>query len=444
MSLNLLAITTAFILIILYLIKYTYKLQIKEYRFDRLKAHVEDMGLLHFLYGFDIRTPSVRHARNIFILFVGCIFVSAVSSITPVTLLAGFILVALSPFIALGLSLFATFLTQIPVAWYRARYVEQARQKLRAIRPVSIGITGSYGKSTTKEYLHQILGYRYRVAKTERNQNTDVGVALSVLNNVTPQTEFFVAEMGAYKMGEITAITDFVQPKIGIITSIGSQHLSLFGGKEELFMAKSELARALPADGVLFVASNIAKIYKLRLRKIALCPVVEYEVVENDPHLTAIRAATAVAQQMGLSHEDVHNAVEHIQKPSHLKPRIHSKGYTLIDSSYNSSVEGFISHLHMLKNIRKQKKIVLTSGIIELGKDRESFYGRILEELPLHTTFYTSDKIFKRVADHLRIHSVVYMSNHYRLIHTIEHSLSPESALLIEGRFRPDFLERLL
>jgi len=122
-----------------------------------------------------------------------------------------------------------------------------------------IGITGSYGKSSTKEFLATILSAKYKVCKTSANRNSEIGVAETVLRELKPEHEIFIVEMGAYRTGEIKAICDIVHPTIGVLTAVSEQHLALFGSLEATKKAKYELIEALPENGIaIFNADNRA------------------------------------------------------------------------------------------------------------------------------------------------------------------------------------------
>ncbi len=441
----LLLIAVGLCLALIYMIKHVYVFQIKEYRFDRVRARIQDLGILHLLYGPDIQTPSKRHPRNIAILSVGMVCITIVSLLIPQTAVYGVALIVLAPVIAFAITAGAVLLTSIPVWIYRRRIVARASDILAYVQPTVIGITGSYGKSTTKDYLYAILASRFETVKTDRNQNTDVGVALSAVRHLKKGVRYFVVEMGAYRRGEIAHIVKFTHPSIAVITALGTQHLALFGSKERLFQAKSEIALSLPPDGRLFVASSIDRMYRLRLTKLAPCPVEEYESVPHDPHTSALHAAQAVARYLGISEEEITRAVERMEKPATITPHTHPRGYEYIDSSYSSNVDGFISHVHLLKSLRKRNKIVLTSGIIELGGYRGEAYRRILSEMPSHVVVYTTDRTLSSEAARSRKASqVVYHKSSYGLFDHVCRLLDSDTAILIEGKFRQDFVDRII
>jgi UDP-N-acetylmuramoyl-tripeptide--D-alanyl-D-alanine ligase len=135
-------------------------------------------------------------------------------------------------------------------AGFRRMFVERARRNLSQAGPVVIGITGSYGKTSTKEYLAHILGARYHVLATPKSYNTLMGVCLVINNDLAGSEtyDYFIVEMGAYIQGEIRRICDLTKPQISIITAVGPQHLERFGSLEATARAKYEIGS--PADGV--------------------------------------------------------------------------------------------------------------------------------------------------------------------------------------------------
>lgn len=149
------------------------------------------------------------------------------------------------------------FLMSFPTEMYRDYIVEKATEKLKKMdKLLVIGVTGSYGKSSTKEYIAQVLSKKFHVVKTKGTNNTPIGIARAVLSQVTKETEIFVVEMGAYKRKEIKELCNIVHPKIGILTAVSDQHLSLFGSIEKTMQAKYELIDALPRDGIALFNGN--------------------------------------------------------------------------------------------------------------------------------------------------------------------------------------------
>lgn len=187
---------------------------------------------------------------------------------------------------------------------------------------IVVGITGSWGKTTTKEQVAFILKQKYRVFKTIGNHNTILGVAKDILN-MPLNSQVFVCEMGAYKRGDIKEICNLVHPKVGIITAIGPMHLERFGSLEEIKKTKLEL----------FDFADI-KISPDENWQTKICDFFKVDPVKDFP--------------------SVKNRQEIIE----------SNGMTIIDDSYNSNPVGFKKALEKMKG---KPKILVTPGMIELG-----------------------------------------------------------------------------
>ena len=129
-------------------------------------------------------------------------------------------------------------------------YVNDARRIIGEMPSLKVvGITGSYGKTSTKHYLNRILSEQFNVVMTPGSFNTPMGVTRTIREMLKPYTEIFICEMGAKQRGDIKEICDIVHPQYGIITAVGEQHMESFKSIENVQRTKFELADALPADG---------------------------------------------------------------------------------------------------------------------------------------------------------------------------------------------------
>lgn len=134
------------------------------------------------------------------------------------------------------------------------RYIRDARRIL-AGRPdlIVVGITGSYGKTSAKNFLHALLGAKYNVLMTPESYNTTLGVVRTIREQLQPHHEVFIVEMGAKNPGDIREICDLVHPRYGILTSIGEQHLETFHTIDNIIRTKFELPESLPPEGCAFL-----------------------------------------------------------------------------------------------------------------------------------------------------------------------------------------------
>ena len=165
-------------------------------------------------------------------------------------------------------------LLNLPVEKGIARhYVNDARRILRAMPGlIVIGITGSYGKTSAKNFLYTLLSSKYNVLMTPESYNTTMGVVRTIREQLRPYHEIFIVEMGAKNPGDIREICELVRPKYGILTAIGEQHLETFKTIDNIIRTKFELADAIPADGAVFL--NFDNLH-IRQHKTA-CRVISY------------------------------------------------------------------------------------------------------------------------------------------------------------------------
>lgn len=281
-------------------------------------------------------------------------------------------------------------------------YVNDAKKMLRSMPNLTvIGITGSYGKTSTKNYLYALLNAKYNVLMTPESFNTTMGVVRTVREHLKPSHQVFIAEMGAKNPGDIKEICDLVQPRYGMITSIGEQHLETFRTVENIINTKFELADSLPADGVAFL--NTDNDY-IRNRAVAV-KAVSYGVDgDSDAAYTATDMAVdrggcrftvhtpdgesmafttkllgahniqnlvgciAVAHTLGIPLADLVYPVRMLKPVAH---RLQLLPNGFIDDAYNSNPAGFRSALDTLKLFDGQR-VLVTPGMVELGERQDA------------------------------------------------------------------------
>ena len=235
--------------------------QIKEYHFGRFLAHFEAQKFKKIISSFwRLKYPKFT-PKIIIIFFVG--------------LVLGFLMISKGfYFYAYLLIIAVPLFFQILTVVLRKRYLAKARKKRKKYKDLLvIGITGSYGKTTTKEFLASILVNKFgeeKILKTKEHQNSEMGISRCILNNLNEKHQIFIVEMGAYNKGGIRLLCDIVKPKIGIITGVNEQHLAIFGSMENLLSAEGgkELIDSLPKDGIIFLngKTNIAGHFMKKLK----------------------------------------------------------------------------------------------------------------------------------------------------------------------------------
>lgn len=315
----------------------------------------------------------------------------------------------------------------IPVeATFRRMFIERARRNLQEINPVVIGITGSYGKTSTKSYLAHILNGRFRAYPTPKSYNTLMGVCMAINNDLAGNhsIEYFICEMGAYVEGEIRQICDLVQPTISIVVEVGPQHLERFGTLENIATAKYEIVKALPPDGTaVFNADNaqirgmMAKSYPQTRLTVSLdatndarfvaseisetldglsFTVTDKETGESAEFATALLGshnvtnvllATAVAVHEGMSLREIAQRVRTLQPAeSRLARQVDARGITIINDGYSANPVGAVSALKALALHQTGRRLLITPGMVELGELMERENRKLGEIAATHAT----------------------------------------------------------
>ena len=311
------------------------------------------------------------------------------------------------PFIVLFVNLL-----NIPINNIISRYYINDAKKIIKQMPnlIVIGVTGSYGKTSVKNFLYKCLSTKYNVLITPENYNTTLGVVKTIRNNLKATHEIFVCEMGATHVGDIKEICNIVHPKYGIITSIGPQHLESFGTIENVIKTKFELVDSLPKDdGIAFLNYNNEYIRNNKIDKKyvsygienANCDYNAYNL-KSDSHgiifnvkkenedensidfrskvignhnIENITGAIALANILGISLEKLSLKVRQIEPVEHRLQVLSRGNDIIIDDAYNSNPIGSISAINALATF-DGIKILVTPGMIELGeKEYECNYN---------------------------------------------------------------------
>ncbi len=282
-------------------------------------------------------------------------------------------------------------------------YINDAKRILRDNKKLTVlGITGSYGKTSTKFIIKRILDEAFNVVATPGSFNTPLGVVRTVREQLRPETSVFVCEMGAKRKGDIKEICDIAHPQIGVITSVGPQHLDTFGSVETVADTKFELADAANemflnfdneiirsrAEGYNYTSYGTTPDCDVYADSIAygsfgasfnvICdgeciPVITRLLGKHN--VLNITAGVAIAKRLGISDNAIEYAVSRLTPTAHrleLKNFINSS--LLIDDAYNANPEGSIEAVNVLASFEGKKKIIVTPGLVELG-DKEYDYN---------------------------------------------------------------------
>lgn len=260
--------------------------------------------------------------------------------------------------------------------WQRNKIIARATAKRGKFKDLTvIGITGSYGKTSTKEFLYAILSEKFRVLATKEHQNSEVGVSQCILNELSPEHQIFIVEMGAYGVGGIKLLCNIARPKIGILTGINEQHLATFGSLENIIKTKYELIESLPPDGLAFF--NAKNKYCLELYKQTGIKKFLYGENIEQPGLENIEGAKAVARQLGMNEEEISRAVSKIEnKFAGIRITEGINGTKIINATYSANPDSVIAHLDYVRS-QPGQKIIIMPCLIELGRSSKEIHRNI-------------------------------------------------------------------
>lgn len=356
---------------------------------------------------------ALAHGAS-FVLAINAFEEFEIGQIYPIAIAAsGFVLFLLAPiWLTLGNLIMQPF-----ESYQRRRYLSRARSVLNATKPTIIGITGSYGKTTTKDFLRDILSLRYRTYATPKSYNTLMGISLAINRDLVDdyRTEYFISEMGAYVPGEIDRICWLTPPDIAIVTEIGPQHLERFGSLENVMRAKYEIIKNLKQDGVgvfnwdnafiremiamghpetrlsvsreldldearrqslTWIATDIEEsLGGLRFTVINVASGEQAQLrtpVIGEHNITNLLLCVAVAFHEGIPLRDIAIRIGMLKPAeSRLARQTTASGITIINDAYSANPKGIVSALKVLGMHRDGKRLLITPGMIELGELHE-------------------------------------------------------------------------
>lgn len=320
------------------------------------------------------------------------------------------------------------------------RYYNDARRILRSMPDLKVvGITGSYGKTSTKHYLYRILSEHYETLMTPGSYNTTMGVIRTVREMMKPYTQIFICEMGAKQKGDVKEICDLVDPTCGIVTAVGPMHLQTFKTIENVQSTKFELVDSLPAEGLAVVNNDFEYcanrvVNNVKCVRYAVTNLEGADYIAEDIHYTPkgsefimkgpdgfrmelstqlvgecnisnIMAAVIMALHYNVPEEKIKYAVSRIEQVEHrMSIRQTPGGITIIDDAFNSNPSGSKMALDVLKTFAERgRRIVVTPGMIELGDEQdelnEAFGGYIAQssDIAIIVSTYNRESIVKGI-----------------------------------------------
>jgi UDP-N-acetylmuramoyl-tripeptide--D-alanyl-D-alanine ligase len=335
-----------------------------------------------------------------------------------------------------------------------------------------IGITGSVGKSTTKELVADVLSRRYRTVKNQGNLNNEIGLPLTLLK-LSSGTEYAVTEMGFYQTGDITLLCEIARPQIGILTNIGMVHASRAGSQEAIALGKSELVKALPSapDGIAILNFDdawirpMANLTQARILYYGLDPQadlwaddvqskglegisfsVHYQDDSFSLHIpligqhsvhTALRAiAAGLAADM--SWQEIISGLQQSRSQLRLVAVHTEQGALMLDDTYNASPESTLAALSLLSEI-PGRRIAVLGGMFELGQYEKRGHEMVgIRAAEIADQLITLGENGKMIADAalrsgMRTDKIANYENTQQVVDTLRNTLKTGDVVLVKG-----------
>jgi UDP-N-acetylmuramoyl-tripeptide--D-alanyl-D-alanine ligase len=380
--------------------------QQKEYRFDRIWLFLqtsEGIFELYRLIGMRDYTRTGFKRPKLTVRSLGTGLLQMLVSVVLWYFLITLVFMEWTAWTALGAALLTWLLVPLStiavatlpglfVRMYSIWLLLQAAEKIEQGRPIVIGITGSYGKTATKLLLAHVLAQKYSVFSPPRSHNTILSISQSIIADYSKQ-QLAIIEYAAYKKGEIGLLASQLHPEMAILTGLTEQHLGLFGSLAKIIAAKSELVAALRPGATVYCANEAsahiaAAVDTSKLKVVRVWDTNQITGTLNDGILQltvgstkistqfaglqyrdTVRTVYQVALDLGLTHQEIVTALESY-KPASGFTRIYNvkNGTRVLDDGGTSNPTGFEATLDLAEQLRAQKKILVTSGIVDLGE----------------------------------------------------------------------------
>lgn len=332
-------------------------------------------------------TSKVKLIAGMSIVFLFSVLLLAINSKLWFVIL---LLLIVNPWILFTISI----LILKPYELYnRQKTINSTNFKIRKLENLNvIGITGSFGKTSTKEILYQILSQKYSVLRTPESYNTVFGVARVVEIELDDSYDYFICEMGAFRKGEIKALAQMVEPKWGILTGITTQHYTKFGSLENTIAAKFELIEAIEDEKKLVCNlddENIgSELIRRKIKANGFAPISKIEFGDNGSkfaiklinrtykvetklfglaNINNIASASTMALLQGMSANEIIKGIENLE-PIDNRLKLEKRGKSVIvNNTYSSNIKAFELLIETAK-LCSGSKVLVTPGIVELGK----------------------------------------------------------------------------
>jgi len=372
---------------------------------------------------------------------------------------------------------FYILLTLPLVNFLKNRKINKAINKSKKIdKPVKIAITWSYWKSSVKEFLSSILEQDWELLKTPENINTELWVSALILNKLKNSYKYFIAEIWAYRIWEISTLWKIVNHKYWFLTAIWNQHIWLFWSQKNIVKAKSEIAESvLKNNWILYINIDNKEIAKAKFpKKLNIVKYwkskkadAKYTILEEkswkiefsfeykkintkfkiniiwEHNIINLTWVIALCYDLGLKTTEIKKYLKNLSWPKSSKTIIKNKKNILIDDTYNLSVAGLKSWIELFKSYKNYNRVLVLDDILELWKESEKIHfeiaKKIWEEKLVDKVLYCGVNYKKSFIDWL----IKWWFKQEDILSTKGFNPLKKSVILFEGKKAKNYLNKL-
>jgi len=330
-------------------------------------------------------------------------------------------------------------------------YKKQAKQKLKQINPKIISITASYGKTSIKNYLYQLLEDRFNTYKTPRSVNTLKGIVADINNNLS-NVDIYIVEAGARQKGDIKEIAEFLENEYVIIGKIGPQHIEYFKTIENIIETKKEILLTPNLKKAITYDIDDKKCIKIKdkIKNIkATLEGIEWDLEYNNEniHLFApilggfnainISLAFYMAKELGVESDYLIRKIAKLKSIPHRLQKIEAGGKIIIDDSFNGNIEGMIESIELVSNY-PGKKVIITPGLVEANEEMNQKLAKKIDEV-FDIVIVTGALNRKVLCENINKPNKIYLADKTKLEKILSENTKPGDLILFSND-APNFI----
>ena len=338
-----------------------------------------------------------------------------------------------------------------------------------------VAVTGSVGKTSTRDLIGSVLETKYKVLKTQKNFNNNIGMPLTILS--MKDEDILLLEMGMNHFGELHLLSEIAKPTLAIITNVGTAHIGNLGSRENILKAKLEILDGMEKKKLItnidndIISSHIKEIKeKTTVTTVGIDSKADYMAtdIERDAFSSSFKIngfnytvnaggqayiynsliAYAVGKEFNISDEDIKKGIDAFKLQENRLEKIELKnGVTLINDTYNASLDSIKNSMELLHNSKFTRKILVLGDVLELGEYSRSIHEEIYNEILKYKFDYLImvgpelKKASKVLEDaNYDMNTVYFFNNEKESYETIDKLLSPGDVMLLKGSHSMDLI----